>query len=307
MRAAITARMIMILLVTVSSTVFGQMASDRPSEAVHVSGRIVDPAGAALPHFPLNFRKIGVNVVGPMVSVKTDQDGRFLFTMDPYVGYQFYVMISEVQPSYLDIGTLEGAAGEDIDLGSIVLKVLPRNLAGVHVAGPISATSFGPSAHQRKAKQRPSSIAAILVACSGPPDLYCDHNDLRVLFGNGKDLQLSREKNQVGYSLPAVAKDGRAAGWLAKTPFCCTSYPIALQLQIYRPGKPLRRFSGDGRAIFHWRFVRDGKYVAFYQDFLHGTSMPHYELRDVDTGKLRGKWNGELTARAPKWARELGS
>jgi hypothetical protein len=35
--------------------------------------------------------------------------------------------------------------------------------------------------------------------------------------------------------------------------------------------------------------------------------MEHYELRDVETGRLLDKWDGDLTAKAPKWMRGMRS
>ena len=99
-----------------------------------------------------------------------------------------------------------------------------------------------------------------------------------------------------------ISDDDRAVGWLADSDFCCTSYPISLALVIYRPGKSLRQFTGDGRAIFDWHFLAGGRQVAFYQDFPHGTPAPPYELHDVETGNLLGKWDGALT-NPPKWTR----
>ena len=42
-------------------------------------------------------------------------------------------------------------------------------------------------------------------------------------------------------------------------------------------------------------------WVAFYQDFLHGTQAQHYELCDVETGRLLETWNGEVSTKAPSW------
>jgi hypothetical protein len=65
----------------------------------------------------------------------------------------------------------------------------------------------------------------------------------------------------------------------------------------------MRRFAGGG-AIMGWHFVARGKQVVFYTDFLHGSSAPQYELRDVETGRLIAKWDGGITNKAPRWIRE---
>ena len=69
----------------------------------------------------------------------------------------------------------------------------------------------------------------------------------------------------------------------------------------------LRSFRGDGRSIFDWRFVLGSKQVAYYQDFPHGVPDQHYELRDIDTGRLIREWNGDLTTKTPDWTRRLTS
>jgi hypothetical protein len=126
-----------------------------------------------------------------------------------------------------------------------------------------------------------------------------------MILSDGTDVQPPAEKNQVGGSDPFVSQDRMAAGWLADFDNCCTSYPSSLNLVVYRPGKSSCKFEGNVGTILRWHFVADGKYVAFFQDFAHFASAPHYELRDVETCRLLDKWDDDDTKKLPAWANEL--
>ena len=127
---------------------------------------------------------------------------------------------------------------------------------------------------------------------------------IHIIYSDGKDVKPPKEKGQVDCSSPHVAEDKQTVGWLVEYPNCCTSYPIALTLVIYRSGNVIRRFN-DGMLIANWRFVKGGKNVAFYTDTVHGGLAPHYELRNVLTGALLDKWDGDLSATSPGWAKQL--
>jgi hypothetical protein len=127
---------------------------------------------------------------------------------------------------------------------------------------------------------------------------------IHLLYSDGSDVKPRKEKGQVNSSSPQVAEDRQTVGWLVEYPNCCTSYPISLTLVIYRSGKVIRRFS-DGMLIAKWHFVKGGKNVAFYTDTVHGGFAPHYELRNVQTGTLLDKWDGDLRATSPGWTKEL--
>jgi hypothetical protein len=126
-----------------------------------------------------------------------------------------------------------------------------------------------------------------------------------IVHGDGKILNQPKEKEQVGASSPLISDDKQAVGWLVDSDFCCTSYPLQFMLVVYRPGQPLRRFKGDGRAIFGWNFVSGSKQVAFFQSYPHGDPLTHYELRDVATERLVGAWDGDVTSKTPRWVRNL--
>jgi len=150
-------------------------------------------------------------------------------------------------------------------------------------------------------------IAGVYRACDAEHNEYCEHNALHILLNNGEDLLAPASKDrisgegQVGVESPLISEDRRVVGWLAEYDECCQSYPISLELVVYRPGKPLREFTGDGRGIFEWHLLDEGMQAAFYQDFTHGNSVPHYELRDIETGKLIDQWDGDGDRKSPAW------
>jgi hypothetical protein len=134
--------------------------------------------------------------------------------------------------------------------------------------------------------------------------IFCGADGATVIHEDGNVVRQPKEKEQVGCGFPKISADKKTVGWLVDSDFCCTSYPLQFMLVVYRAGNPLRHFTGDGRAIFAWTFVGGGKQVAIYQSFPHGDPVPHYELRDVATERLIGKWDGD--SKVPSWTRGWG-
>jgi hypothetical protein len=66
---------------------------------------------------------------------------------------------------------------------------------------------------------------------------------------------------------------------------CCTSYDVPLQLVVYSSGKA-HRFTGDGSPIFQWAFADSGTRIAYGQEPVHFACATHYELRDIESGRL---------------------
>jgi hypothetical protein len=113
-----------------------------------------------------------------------------------------------------------------------------------------------------------------------------DRGQLRIVTQSGRTIVPKKLADQVGFDAAQVSPDGRAVGWLAQFPNCCTSYPIPLKLVIRSNGRD-RTFTGDDDLpVWRWRFTAGGKQVAFEQETVHGGMGIHYELRDVATGKL---------------------
>ncbi len=299
-----------IVAVAFGSGAFAQVKSGAPIDAVHISGRVVASTGAPIPDRTVTFRTVTTNGRLQDSKLKTDEKGMFAFSLTRGAVYQVSLTVAENPLLVRGIGTIEVVEGQDIAMGDIVLEFSPRSEPIVHLVGriqikePVSKPGLiGTSMQTSKA----TSIAAVYIACSDVLNEFCAGGTVHIVHGDGKEAQPPTDKEQVGSSSVSISEDKRAAGWLVDYENCCTSYPLSLKLMIYRPGKPLRGFNGDGRAIFDWHFVAGGKRVAFYQDFPHGTPVQHYELRDIATSRLIDKWDGDLTSKSPEWARGLGA
>lgn len=275
-----------------SGVAFGQGESNEPTKTVHISGRIIDQTGTSSSEQTVNLRNL--KMIQDTSTVKTDQSGRFSFSAASRTEYALYLTTPGVP--YTDL-TFRTVGVEGLELGNIAVQISSPQKATIEVLGPVKITES--SSTDLNALPVQSKAAAIAV-------IYCtEGGSVHVIHSDGREIQPLKEKEQVGCKSPIISEDQRAVGWLVASDFCCTSYPISVKLVVYRLGKPLSRFSGDGRAIFRWYFVAGGKQVAFYQDFLHGTQAQHYELRDVETGRLIDKWDGVLTPKAPKWTRGM--
>jgi hypothetical protein len=141
-----------------------------------------------------------------------------------------------------------------------------------------------------------------------------EKGQLRIITRAGRTIVLEKDAEQVGFDQIQVSPDGRAVGWLALYPFCCTSYPIPLKLFIYFDGH-LRSFTGQALPIFHWHFTMNGRRFAFEQETLHGSLNDHYELVDVATGRTVAEFtpavdpSGQVLANQvrPEWVNELNA
>ncbi len=263
----------------------------RPPSPLHIrriSARVTDTNGVPEPGRTLEFGSRD----GRLSILKTNRNGYFVFPAVSYDEYGIFDITEHgiavpvaLSGALTAVGKIEISEGPDVDLGNIALRQSSSNngLIG-DIVGPVTTLNA-----------KTASIAAIFVGAGGAS----------IIDDNGKVVHQPKEKEQVGCSTLRISKDRSAVGWLVDSDFCCTSYPLQLILVVYRTGEPLHRFTGDGRAIFGWQFVRGGTQVAIYQDFPHGTPVPHYELRDIATEHLLGKWDSDLTPKAPSWAQRL--
>lgn len=127
---------------------------------------------------------------------------------------------------------------------------------------------------------------------------YCGKDaKVHVVYRDGTARTLAAEPNQVGCENPTVAGDGRTVGWSVLVENCCTSYPIAISVCLYRNGK--RRVISPGQMVWAWRFIDEGNRVAVLSGPVHGGATAA-NLYDVQSGKVRGTWFGRGTA--PNWA-----
>ena len=123
---------------------------------------------------------------------------------------------------------------------------------------------------------------------------------------SGREIRPPKDSDQVGVEQVAISADRRAVGWLALHPNCCTTYPIPLELVVLTSART-RTFTGDGQAIWQWAFYADSRRVSYRQGPVHGPATPHFELRDIRTGRLVSSFDGDSTEvrAAPAWVRAL--
>jgi hypothetical protein len=259
------------------------------------SGRLTDARGVALSGKVLSFVDVDIpgqprNFELTSSTLATDSAGFFVFPAAAYHEYDVYVIEPGRPAAYEFLGKIEVSRGLDVDTGVIAMGRSPSKNEPVGVLkGAVEVTSATPP-------RRMAGVAAIFIGANGA----------NVLRDDGKVVHPAEEEGQVGSSSPRISEDRSAAGWLVESDFCCTSYPLEFMLVVYRPDKPLRRFTGDGRAIFAWKFVNGGHQISLYQSFPHGPPVGHYELRDIDSGRLVGRWDEDAAAPMPAWALALG-
>jgi|SRR5271157_511819 len=274
-------------------------SSKIPAQASRISGRITDASDLPIAEKILCF---GSRTSGTSI-LEMDRNGAFVFPAVSHNEYEVYVAerVPRFPEDLKEVGKVEVSDGQDMDLGNIVVQFsskpenLPKPELAGHIVGPLTVKPLASAiASDKQSVQRPKApyISAMFIGAGG----------MSIIQNDGRIVQPPKETEQVGYSSPRISEDRQSVGWLVDSDFCCASYPLSFMLVVYRPGKPLRRFTGDGRAIFGWKFVGTGNQVAFEQSFPHGDLRTHYELRDVDTERLVDQWDPDDTPKAPKWA-----
>jgi hypothetical protein len=288
--------------------VLAQELPREPNDGVRIWGRLVTPSGSPVPNRAVMFRNQVINEPLHDSKIVTDEKGSFAFCGAR--GKRYEVSITVTNELFTGIGTIEIAEGQDVSMGDIVFDVSSQEGPIVHFSGPLRINGFLSAKSSGKVHSiapTAQSIAAVYIACSAIPNEYCSGSKVHIVLDDGTDVLPPIDKDQVGGSSASIAKDRRAAVWLADYGNCCTSYPLSMELIVYKPGKPLQKFKGDGRGIFNWQFVAEGKKFAFFQDVAHGPGNPHCELRDIETGRLISKWDGRITQKSPFWARKIGA
>jgi hypothetical protein len=134
--------------------------------------------------------------------------------------------------------------------------------------------------------------------------IYASKDGRVHLVSCGREILAPKQDREVRAVSAKLASDGRTAGWLSESDDCCTSYPLPLLVVIYRGGRVIQRFA-TGQSIWDWQFVEKGKQVAFWTGPTHGNYTPHFELRDIDTGKLVASWDGHVREKHPDWVSGL--
>jgi len=140
-----------------------------------------------------------------------------------------------------------------------------------------------------------------------------DNGQLHIITTEHREILPSKRTYKLGdeilvqtyFEKAMISDDKTTIGWLAEYPNCCTSYPIPLELIIFRNGEILHVFTGTGLPIWKWKFENKGTHVAFEQETVHGGGGIHFELREIKTGLLIDSHDGEPQPNAPKWILDL--
>ncbi len=126
---------------------------------------------------------------------------------------------------------------------------------------------------------------------------YVDRNgNAHLEFANGTGKTMPREREQVGSESIAVSPDRKTVGWSVLVENCCTSYPIATSVVVYRTGKTFT--ISTGQMIWKWHFLGNDR-LALLSGPVHGSASTA-NLYSLGTGKIVESWNGK--GNAPKWA-----
>jgi hypothetical protein len=291
-----------LLAVVILDAAHGQPGPD-PNRSARVAGRLLYRDGAPLQHQTIAFRNMMVSQRpenNVFEKVETNGAGEFSFWGRDHTLYGIGLMLTPQM--YKEFATIDLAEREMLQLGDIIEGPSPALGTMIHVAGPVRQEAR--SSLPRRLEEG-ESFAGVYTLCSDEAAEVCFRFALHLVQASGGEFTLPQEKGAVGVSYAMLAPDNRAVGWLVNSQFCCTSYPLAFTLVVYRPGEPLRRFSGDHRSIFGWRFLENGRQVAFYQSYPHGDLRKHYELRDVEIGRLLERWDEDSTDKMPAWVRAL--
>lgn len=262
---------VVVLVVAVAIPLRCQSDADEPN-TFRVSGRVVSKSGVPI----AGARVILQTARQPDgLPTQTTADGRFAF---PHVEPGAYWL--EVSRSGF-IVAIKGlfVPDKDVEAGDIVLEARPRDTKPVPAKG---------------AARRSKPLSIVHVEISEP-----DHAAV-ITYSDGSTFRPPKEDYQASCGQADLSDDHQAAGWLVEYYTPSVTYPIAGTLVIYRPGKPLRRFSAD-TVFWSWHFVAEGKQVAYCQNSLHPeTTPPDCELRDVETGRLIDD-NRNSTGKSPDW------
>jgi hypothetical protein len=127
---------------------------------------------------------------------------------------------------------------------------------------------------------------------------------VHIVRRDGSDAEIPKQEGEVGCSEPIISDDRKSVGWVVDYDTGLpSSSPVPLMLVIYKIRGPVLRLGG--MPLWNWHFLAGGKQVAFYTNTVHFARSPHFELRDVQTGRLLGKWNGPLDEKSPAWTDSL--
>jgi hypothetical protein len=137
---------------------------------------------------------------------------------------------------------------------------------------------------------------------------------LHIVTADGRDHTVKPKKWQSGGGFGGIqiAPNGKTVGWLVKQMFAPFeldtnyAYAVALELDIWRGGRVIQRFSPPALTIQNWIFFKDGNEVAFHVAPTHGQEFYDCTLLDVNTGKELAHWSLDRKDYVvPDWAKPL--
>jgi hypothetical protein len=137
---------------------------------------------------------------------------------------------------------------------------------------------------------------------------------LHIVTDDGRDYTIKPEKWQSGggFGDVVIAPDGKTVGWLVKQMLiplqagASYSYAAALEIDIWRDGRVIRRIGTPALTIQNWIFLKDGDEVAFHRAPPHGQEFYECILMDVNTGKEQSHWSLDRKDYVvPDWAKPL--
>lgn len=140
-----------------------------------------------------------------------------------------------------------------------------------------------------------------------------DKGRVHIVTANGSDRLIPAERDQENVSRILTAPDGRAVGWLVYSSACCVSYPVPLELVVWRNDHILRRLR-PGMAIWSWAFMKNGRELAFRMSPLHGGWSGESVLLDIATGKTLDGWSHPVdennndtddNSNEPEWSKQI--
>ena len=119
-----------------------------------------------------------------------------------------------------------------------------------------------------------------------------------VLYSKRAPKKIPAEEGQVGCENVRIALDKRTVAWSVLIENCCTSYPVPVEIAVYRDSRKI--LISPGQMVWEWRFIGRGDRIAVLSGPVHGwaNSASLYATR---TGKLVQSWDG--SGASPEWAR----
>ncbi len=157
--------------------------------------------------------------------------------------------------------------------------------------------------------------SALAETCPAVTKAYVDPSGaVHIATADGREQTIKPRKWQsgAGFDDLKIASDGKTVGWLADQMLSPMqgatnySYPVALELDIWRDGHVIQRFSPPALIIQNWTFLENGNQVAFHIAPPHGQEFYDCTLLDVNTGKRLAHW--ALDRRnyvVPAWAKPV--